>query len=138
MPVITHELPEAFTTQEVELLWSKTIAYASHADDEVTVKIVSEDEIRRLNKEYRQKDAPTNVLTFSYGAEHDVAVCWSVVEREAGERDSTVRDYAALVLVHAFLHVVGMDHERSSEEAEKTHEAEQEILKRAGFTSLTL
>jgi probable rRNA maturation factor len=138
MPITLQNDKELFSPADAERLWQTTIAHTHHADDEVTVKFVTEEEIQRLNREYREKDAPTNVLTFSYGTEHDVAVCWVVVEQEARERGITVRDYAALVLVHAFLHVVGMDHEQSPEEAEKTHAAEKVILSTTGFTSLAL
>jgi probable rRNA maturation factor len=70
--------------------------------------------------------------------EHDVALCLSVAEREAAERQVPVRDYAAVLLVHAFLHACGLDHERSEAEAEKMAEAERSALQRCGFTAVGL
>lgn len=120
-----------------ERLWHAVHDHVGHADDDITVRVVDEEESRRLNLQYRKKDTPTNVLTFSYGdATHDVALCMSVAQREANERGVVLRDYVALLLVHAFLHAVGMDHEQSAAAAEAMHAAEQVILKRAGFNAI--
>jgi len=133
----------------VRQLWRETIAYRQHADDVVTVRSVSEDEMAELNSRYRGKYEPTNVLTFSYPStgstgsqhassgqmtEHDVVLCIPVAEREAAERGVPVREHVAWLLVHAFLHAAGMDHERSPEAAQATEAAEQDILARSGFS----
>lgn len=123
---------------DVDQLWLETIGLRRHTDDQVNVRCVSEEEIRRLNQRYRGKETPTNVLTFSYSSEHDVALCLSVAEREAEERGVSFRDYVALLLTHAFLHVTGMDHERSPLSAARTKQAEEKILQQAGFLNLTL
>ena len=137
----------SLTQQEVEELWSQTLKKTTSADEVVAVQCVSEEEIQRLNARYRKKDAPTNVLTFSYPdaenetsdtEEHDIALCMSVAKREAKERGATLRDYVALLLVHAFLHAVGMDHEESQEQARATIAFEQDILRASGFTPISL
>ena len=139
MPVEIHCKNIVLTPEEVTALWRATIEYCGMSDDVVGVQCVDENEIAQLNATYRKKNKPTNVLTFSYGeGEHDVALCLPVIEREAVERSLALRDYTALVLVHAYLHVCGMDHERSQEEEEKTHVAEQHILKETGYTSIHL
>jgi probable rRNA maturation factor len=139
MPVIVQDSKELLSGVDAERLWRETCAHTQHADDEVTVRLVDEAEIRRLNREYRGKDALTNILTFSYGEGiHDIALCWSVGEREAKARGVAVREYAALLLVHGYLHAVGFDHERSAPEAAKTKAAEEKILAQAGFTSTHL
>jgi probable rRNA maturation factor len=128
------------TSEEVENLAVATYKSRSCKDQKVAIKCVSKKEINRLNKQYRKKDNVTNVLTFSYGdEEHDVALCLAVAKREASERKIELRDYVALLLVHAFLHVCGMDHERSSEEQEEMEREEKKILSETGiFKSYSL
>lgn len=129
---------------EVVGLWERTRAERNFPNEAVNIKCVPEEEMRTLNKQYRGKDRPTNVLTFSYPAEndqpaeHDVALCLPAAEQEAKQRNMLLKDYVALLLVHAFLHVMGMDHERSPAEATATKKAEQEILTGAGFSATTL
>jgi probable rRNA maturation factor len=131
---------------QLERLWQEVCIYTGHTDEEVSVRLVSEEEMRTLNATYRNKERSTNVLTFSYpavagtseGTQHDVALCLSVAETEAHERTVTLEQYVALLLVHAFLHAQGWDHERSEEEADKTKMAENAILEAAGFTALSL
>jgi len=146
MPVhiLGDDLP--LTSSQVELLWRTVCTYLQQPEDQANVRAVSEDEIRTLNKAYRHKDSPTNVLTFSYDAmgepggagEHDIALCLPVATREAEAQRVTLVDYVALLLTHAFLHAKGMDHELSLDEARATTEAEKNILTQAGFKPLTL
>lgn len=129
---------------QVERLWQETIRARDFPDEAVNITCVSLEEMRTLNKQYRGIEKPTNVLTFSYGptpgevASHDIAFCLPIAEHEAGERRVTLRDYVALLLVHAFLHATGMDHERSEEEADRTKQAERNILAAAGFETSSL
>lgn len=137
MPIVVHGEDIGLTSDDVWRLWQQTRDFTGQADDEVVVRSVDEQESRRLNKEYRNKDEPTNILTFSYGdGTHDIALCLPVTEAEASDRGIARRDYVALVVVHAFLHVAGMDHERSDKEAQATWRAEQAILNQAGFNAI--
>ena len=112
----------------------KRWARAALADDAaVTVRIVGQDEGRRLNREYRGRDYATNVLTFIYESERplhgDIVLCAPVVMREAhGALDA---HYAHLV-VHGMLHLQGFDHERVRE-AELMELMESEIVTRLGY-----
>lgn len=122
------------TDGEVEGLWRTVVDVAGFTDDDVAVRCVGEGEIRELNGRYRGKDKATNVLTFSYGkGEHDVAVCLEVANKESEELGLSRKDYFAWLLTHAFLHAVGLDHEKSEEEARRMAQAEGEILERNGF-----
>jgi probable rRNA maturation factor len=96
---------------------------------EVAVRIVDTDEIQTLNRLYRDKDYPTNVLSFPAGeieglpAEAprllgDVVVCASVVATEAGEQGKAIADHWAHMVVHGTLHLLGFDHETDAEAAE--------------------
>jgi probable rRNA maturation factor len=89
---------------------------ALECDARVTVRIVGGAEGRSLNRRFRGRDYPTNVLTFVLRErptlEGDVALCAPVIAREArAQRKKPAAHYAHLV-VHGLLHLQGYDHER--------------------------
>ena len=88
---------------------------------ELTVRVVDEDEGRALNRDFRQKDYATNVLTFDYQHEPvvvaDLVLAASVVEREACELGISVDAHFAHLLIHGALHAQGYDHEADDEAA---------------------
>jgi len=96
---------------------------------EVAVRIVDAEEIRTLNKLYREQDKATNVLSFPTGeieglpheatrALGDVVVCASIVAHEASEQGKRLADHWGHLLVHGTLHLLGFDHETDAEAGE--------------------
>jgi probable rRNA maturation factor len=96
-------------------------AAADFGAAEVSVRVVGADEIQTLNREYRDKDKPTNVLSFPAGPVAgmpegepvllgDIVVCASVVHEEAAEQGKSDTDHWAHMLVHGTLHLLGFDH----------------------------
>lgn len=76
--------------------------------------------IRELNRRYRDKDAPTNVLSFPAGPPvagqfgpllGDVVLAWETVSSEAADRGVPLVDHVCHLIVHGFLHLLGHDHE---------------------------
>ena len=112
---------------------------------ELAVRVVDADEMRSLNCEHRQKDVPTNVLSFPIGEIQglpaaagnflgDIVVCAPVVRREAAEQGKSLNDHWAHMLVHGALHLLGYDHQVDSEAA--TMEAlEQRVLAQHGVSN---
>ena len=134
MPVLIQCEDLSLSYADVATLWCLVFEKCQYDDEEITIRCVSKDEIRRLNKKYRGKDAVTNILTFSYGDEiHDVALCLDVAREEAALQDIVLTSYIARLLVHAFLHVVGMDHEVSDHDAEAMSEMECFILSKLDY-----
>lgn len=128
---------------EYAVLWDAVCTrFPERKSDSVSVRVVSIQEITELNNRYRNKNSVTNVLTFSYTDtvpyEHDIALCVDVAEKEARLRGVPLRDYTALLVVHAMLHAAGLDHEQSRTEDEKTRTLEKEILSECGFVSTSL
>jgi len=105
-------------------------------DGEITVRIVDALEGQTLNREYRQKDYATNVLTFDYRAEPvvtaDLVLCAPVVAKEAKEQKKTLQEHYAHLIVHGTLHAQGWDHELD-EDAQVMELRETDILARLGF-----
>ena len=95
------------------------------------------EEGRQLNRDYRQKDYATNVLTFDYTQEPvvtaDLVLCAPVVAREAAEQNKTLAEHYAHQLVHGTLHAQGWDHETSDADAQEMEAYETEILAELGF-----
>ncbi|HEY1092346.1 MAG TPA: rRNA maturation RNase YbeY [Burkholderiaceae bacterium] len=103
---------------------------------EIVVRIVSAEEGRALNRDYRQKDYATNVLTFDYSHEPvvgaDLVICAEVVEREAREQGLDLVAHYAHMLVHGTLHAQGYDHEED-DEAACMEARESELMLALGF-----
>ena len=116
---------------------ARWIRHALATDAEITVRIVDEDEGRQLNRDYRQKDYATNVLTFDYAQEPmvlaDLVLCAPVVAREALEQNKTLEEHYAHLLVHGALHAQGWDHETSAQDAREMEAYETAILAELGF-----
>ena len=103
---------------------------------EITVRVVDAQEGRALNRDFRQKDYATNVLTFDYSHEPvvvaDLIVCAPVVETEAETERVTLEARYAHLLVHGTLHAQGYDHE-DDDEAHAMEARETEVLRGLGF-----
>jgi probable rRNA maturation factor len=88
----------------------------------VTLRFVDAAEGELLNRSYRRRRGPTNVLSFVYddqpGTVHgDVVLCLPLVRQEAAEQGKTLAAHCAHLVVHGMLHLQGYDHRRSNEAA---------------------
>ena len=112
------------------------IRAALEAPAEITVRIVGAEEGQALNRDFRNKDYATNVLTFDYAHEPvvmaDLILCAPVVEREAREMGKTLEAHYAHLLVHGALHAQGYDHE-VDEEAEVMEARETAVMTGLGY-----
>ena len=107
---------------------------------ELVIRIVDEAESRALNKRYRGKDKPTNVLSFPFEAppgvdiDHmgDLVICAAVVDREAADQHKPLDHHWAHMVVHGILHLRGYDHENRTQ-AREMEDLERRILAELGF-----
>ena len=119
----------------------------SATDVEISVRFASDEEVRGLNRDYRGKDKPTNVLSFpmieptligpasASGGElllGDVVLARGVCAREAAGDGIPVEAHAAHLVVHGTLHLLGYDHETSEEDAEEMEQVERRALAAIG------
>ncbi len=123
---------------------SQAVAAAAGSEQcprEVSIRIVASDEIHTLNRDYRQRDKPTNVLSFPAGEIAglpddaplmlgDIVVCAEVVAAEAREQGKENEDHWAHMLVHGTLHLLGHDH-MDDQEAARMESLEIQVL--SGF-----
>ena len=110
------------------------------AGTEVSVLFCDDAAIRRLNRDWRGIDKPTNVLSFPAGAPiatggprllGDIAVAFETTRREALEEDKSIEAHLAHLLVHGFLHLLDHDHGTNAEAA-AMEALETRILARLG------
>ena len=111
------------------------------ADHSVSLRLVGDEEIQELNRQYRRKDSPTNVLSFSLreGTEPlsaelpfrelgDIVISLDTTGREAKEFGQTFDYRLSWLVIHGLLHLLGYDHERSAAEEKKMQAREEELL----------
>jgi rRNA maturation RNase YbeY len=90
-------------------------------------------EIHALNRQYRGKNKPTDVLSFPLADElqpfllGDVVISIETAARQAQRRGHTLREELQTLLVHGILHLLGYDHEVSRSEAIRMHRKEREV-----------
>jgi probable rRNA maturation factor len=105
----------------------------------LTLRLVDAEEGQALNRDFRERDYATNVLTFEYGidpegtAHGDIVLCLPVLQREAREQGKPLLDHAAHLIVHGTLHALGYDHLECAE-AEHMEALETAILHTLGIS----
>ena len=105
---------------------------------ELGLHLVTSERSQELNKQYRQKDKPTDVLSFpldEHGLEKydilplgDIFICLEVAQQQADENKIPLNQELARLAVHGFLHLLGYDHELSSSDEKKMIDLQEEIL----------
>jgi probable rRNA maturation factor len=101
----------------------------------LTILLTADERVRALNKQHRDKDKPTNVLSFpSVQPDYlgDVAIAYGVTAQEAKEAGKPLANHAIHLAVHGALHLLGYDHEKPRE-AEIMEALETEILAKIGI-----
>jgi probable rRNA maturation factor len=142
MTVIIQDInmPESTITLDFQIACENTLL-PSHADMqawaeaalgpynknfELTIRIVTSEESQQLNGQYRQKDKPTNVLSFPFDVPEgieldllgDLVICADVVETEAKEQNKQLNAHWAHMIIHGCLHLLGYDHISDNEATE--------------------
>jgi len=117
---------------------ASALLHALHEDGaELAVSLVDDAEIHRLNRDYRGKDRPTDVLAFAMregeriGGDEtmlgDVVISLESAARQARRRGVSDADEVRALLIHGVLHVLGFDHERSPGEARRMKAMERRL-----------
>lgn len=107
---------------------------------EIHIGIINQKTSAQLNKKYRKKNRPTNVLAFTYRAYPgekitslgDLAICADIVKQEAKSQKKSIESHWAHLTIHGTLHLLGYDH-HYHRDAKKMELLEIKILKKLGF-----
>ena len=120
--------------------WVESLASETEEASELVIRVVDANESQELNKTFRGKDYPTNVLSFPADIQRpggpiilgDIAICLSVVKREADEQSKRFDQHFAHMVVHGCLHLMGYDHE-DEHGADQMEAKEIGILENLGY-----
>ncbi len=120
--------------------WVESLASEIEEASELVIRVVDANESQKLNKTFRDKDYPTNVLSFPADIQlpegptilGDIAICLPVVKREADEQSKRFDQHFAHMVVHGCLHLMGYDHE-DEDDADQMEAKEIGILENLGY-----
>jgi probable rRNA maturation factor len=119
--------------------WAEA-AYLGETPAVASLLVTTADEVQSLNKQYRNKDKPTNVLSFPMESPAeidvsllgDIVLCAPVIKQEAEQQSRSEVSHWAHMVVHGMLHLQGYDH-IENHDAEQMEQLEIEILSQLGF-----
>lgn len=137
-PGLMREIDEAAYLKRLEELFASQLAVLgsipkSAEDVDLSLSVLSQADMQNVNKEYRDIDSATDVLSFPLWEESgvfvppadweslplgDILVCPDVVARDAEEEKKTFIEELTLVICHGMLHLVGFDHDNEEREKE--------------------
>ncbi len=114
-----------------------TMDFEGAEGEGATILLTSDDEVATLNKAFRGKEGPTNVLSFpspKNPERHlgDVALAWGVCAREAAEQGKPIEHHLQHLIVHGVFHLLGYDH-IGDDEAEAMEGLERAVLAGLGI-----
>lgn len=125
-------------TKIVEKTAQAILDALAYPDAELSVVLVSDPDIHAMNRQYRGKDQPTNVLAFAMRDGEfgnltpsllgDVVISMDTMVREAADAGKSSMERFKELLIHGVLHLVGFDHETSDTDAERMEKKAGEML----------
>lgn len=108
----------------------KWLSFVAKNQSKITLRIVNENESQRLNKQFRNKDTATNILSFLMledPIEGDLVLCHPVIKKEAKAQNKKIRDHYTHLIIHGYLHLLGYDHQNNTD-ADKMEKMERKVL----------
>ncbi len=134
---LQNESGKSIPRKDFFLLWVKTALKKEKA--KITLRFVKEGESQTLNAQFRNKNAPTNILSFPYlctrkKLEGDLLLCPFVIEKEAQEQGKSLFAHYAHLIIHGVLHLKGLDHENEAD-AQIMEALEIHFLKQLGINN---
>ena len=115
----------------------KVLSGENRKTDSVSLAFVDKKEIKKLNKKFRKKNKPTDVLSFELkdltaqtgkGYLGEIVICPEVVKENAKKYKVSAKEEMLKVFVHGILHLCGYDHEKSKKEAEEMEKLQEKYL----------
>ena len=106
-----------------------------YKDSEISITLVDDKDIKKINKKYRNINKPTNVLSFELGDDvllGDIFISLDTVKSEAKRENISVEEHTAHMVVHGVLHLLGYDH-INERDANRMESKETSILKKLGY-----
>ena len=123
--VVRRDSGKQFSSRKLKKIANGVLALLKQDDAELSVALVGNAEIRKLNARFRKKDYSTDVLSFpaaegiisDFRLLGDVVISVDKAKEQARERSRTLDEEIITLLIHGVLHLLGYDHERSAKDA---------------------
>lgn len=109
----------------------KVLMGENKGTENISLAFVGKEEIKKLNKKFRNKNKPTDVLSFNLNDENclgEIVICPEIVRENAKKYGVTIKYETMKMFVHGILHLLGYDHEKSKEEAEIMEKKQEKYL----------
>jgi len=125
---------------DIENKIAKIMDHLDCPNQEVSILLTGDKDIRQLNQEFRSMDQPTDVLSFPQNSDEDpciseeiilgdIAVSLDIAKTQAIEHGLDFKEEIILLLIHGILHLLGYDHEISEQEEQKMRNKTRELFK---------
>jgi probable rRNA maturation factor len=128
----------AIDTQRIKRAAKKILNALGCDESEVSIVIVNDEEITRLNRQYFQRNRPTNVIAFPMASGDpaalnphllgDVVISAETAKRQSEAVGGKTEEEILFLMLHGILHLLGYDHEGSLDERRKMEAKEQELF----------
>ena len=134
---IFNETNETIDIKDIETLLNNTVKFLSIEEAIFNVIIIDDEKIHEINREYRNVDRPTDVISFALEDDKtmtsevrilgDIYVSIDTARRQAYEYYNTEKEELRFLIIHGLLHLLGYDHMNESDEKEMMS-LEEEVL----------
>jgi len=104
----------------------KVLSGENRGTETLSLAFIDKTEIKKLNKKFRNKDEPTDVLSFE--GINEIVICPEVVKENSKKYGTSEKAEMMKVFIHGILHLLGYDHEQSEKEADEMEKKEKEYL----------
>ena len=139
--ILTHDVRWKGLAPTVKRAAEAALAHRKVKKAALTLVLSNDAEVTVLNRDYRGKNKPTNVLSFPDGTVEagvkqlgDIILAFETMDKEARQQDKKLKDHVTHLVIHGVLHLLGFDHEIEAEAtAMERHEIV--ILKRMGIAN---
>lgn len=129
-----------FLNRKRFIKWIDRVLSYFSSEKEISIYIASLEEMRTLNRLYRGRDYPTNVLSFSsndmrgfnFSFLGDLIICHEILKKEAKNQRKSIDSHWAHIIIHGCLHLLGIHHQNEID-LKKMESMEIKILKRLGY-----
>jgi len=119
----------------IENITKKILPLAKVKAEEVSISLVSDAQMKKINYQFRGKNKPTNVLSFP-GLDQfflgDIVIAYETLVREAKEQKKDFNNHLTHLILHSILHLLGYDH-KEEKDAQKMEKLEIKILHQLGI-----
>ena len=109
----------------------KVLSGENRETESISLAFVGKEEIKKLNKKFREKNKPTDVLSFLLNDKDslgEVVICPEIVKENAKKYEVSAKYETMKVFIHGVLHLLGYDHEKSKDEERIMEEKQEKYL----------